>query len=264
MSNNKAPRDFGLSVTAATAILGVCLLVAGSQWPDVIWDQQLDHAVILVAGLAIVSSLGAALAMGSKPLYAEAAFATALTLVFYCAVQGISYYNATAGERQVASIASRWPLLISQNYRHFTDWTPKSSGTSAFGTETTDAVDGQFILTLTSDRDETDLVGPDGKNQPTATDFFLQADVDYMGGPQDGYCVLIFGFTKSEHWWALKVGDQNLAITQDNGGLPHRYIYGPESYSAFTEQKPHHVVIFKQAGQVEAFVNHYRAISLDR
>ncbi len=98
---------------------------------------------------------------------------------------------------------------------------------STFGTGSVALGAGQLVVSVDASRDFTYLVAPDVP-QPRVGDFLLSADVTYQQGPEDGWCMAIFGFTASEHWFGMKVGPDRYEMTRNTGGLPHHPLDGPK------------------------------------
>jgi hypothetical protein len=258
MSEESKRRDFGIAFAAAgTAVLEFLIFAIGSAWPDAVWRSSMTDTALLIPVLTFVGSLVAATFMRSHPQVAEVTVGVVIAVALYASVQGVSYYDATNDERQAEQAAAQWPVALSQDFSHVTGWNPNSSQPSSFGTLQTTVVNGQFLIRLTSERDESGLVSPDGRHQPVVSDFFLQADVTYVQGPKDGDCVLVFGETVSEHWWAVKIGHDFFAVTQDDGGLPHRYIDGPNTTTVLRDHQLNRVAILKQGSQLKVFLNNY-------
>ncbi len=258
MSEEPKRRDFGIAFAAAgTAVLEFSIFAIGSAWPDAVWRSSMIDTALLIPVLTFAGSLIAATFMRSRTQVAEVTVGIVIAVALYATVQGISYYVETSDERQAERVAAQWSVVLSQDFSHVTGWNPTSSQPSSFGTLQTSVVDGQFLIRLTSERDESGLISPDGPHQPVVSDFFLQADVTYAQGPKDGDCVVVFGETISEHWWAVKIGHDFFAITQDDGGLPHRYIDGPNTTAALRDHEPNRLAILKQGSRLEVFLNNY-------
>lgn len=258
-----APRDFGFSFTASTVTLALALYVATAHWPAALWDQSRDISYLIGTVLALVATIPAAVLMRFRPLLPEVGTALVLTFALYATTQGVSYYFWTAPARAAEAQATAWPLLISQNYEHPATWRPESESESSFGKEETNIEHGWFVLTLNSNRDETDLTSPDGTNMPVLSDFYLQIDVNYLEGPDDGACAIVFGETASEHWWGLSLGGDTLHLTQNDAEFPHRDVKKSQQSDILRQGRASHIGILKHGQSLQIFLNSYRVMSLD-
>ena len=94
--------------------------------------------------------------------------------------------------------------------------------------------------------------------QPVVRNFYLQADVELTEGPQDGFCGLLFGWKGNEHWYAMKVGQIGLQVTQDPGHLPHTRIAGTTpilAIPAFKADSFNQLSLLARDGFVQFYVN---------
>jgi hypothetical protein len=253
VEDRSAPRDFGLSWTAATALAGFAIFVAGSRWPSLLWQGSIGNAAILVGAIAVAAALLGTFFFRKRHVMAEASAATIFTLVAYAGVQGGAYYISMKEWRHATQVASHWRVLDAQDYSHKVFG--RGNIASSFGSGRASIENGKFYLSIDSTRDLTLLSGPDVA-QPIVRDFLAQVDVDYVQGPEDGFCTLIFGESSSgNNWWAFKLGPRGLGVTRDvHDQLPHHRIYGITP-SSLAHDGVNHLAVLKVGQEVELFVN---------
>jgi hypothetical protein len=111
------------------------------------------------------------------------------------------------------------------------------------------------VLRLDSCRDYTYQVGYESQPRRVAANFYFRADVQYISGPTDGYCVLLFGWKDHEHWYAFKLGRDNLEVTRNKGVLPHQILEGPRTDPVITPGRVHRLTFLSQGSQATFYIN---------
>jgi hypothetical protein len=155
-----------------------------------------------------------------------------------------------------------WPLLVSEEY---TKHVPIPSAADQGGEVAVSVQDGRLVLAISSHRDFTGQIPPvperPAVEQPVVGDFYVQADVELTEGPQDGFCGLLFGWKGNEHWYAMKVGQSGVQVTQNPGTVPHTRLFGTVQPPALKMSSSNQLGILARGGEVRFYVND-RQVSL--
>jgi hypothetical protein len=83
-------------------------------------------------------------------------------------------------------------------------------------------MDGRLLLRVDSSCNYTYQVGYELQPRSVGPQYYFAADVEYVSGPADGYCVLLAGWEDSEHWYAFKLNRDAFEVTRNRGSLPHQ------------------------------------------
>lgn len=247
------PRDYGLSSGASAGVAGVLLYSLAKPVPDVVWRDDMAAATALAAVAVLIGATVAAALAGGHHLIIEAMAAILVTVLFYALVQGVSLWVVTSESRHAAAVGDDWGVVGALDYE-VPPW--HKEFTSPRGSSYLAVEGGRYLVGISSTRDATQPAHVDGKAaSPVLRDFYFEADVEYVQGPSDGYCGLMFGKEADEHWWAVVFGRRSLTVTQNPGSLPHRYIYDPDDVKALRPDRKNRLAILKQGGDLSIFLN---------
>lgn len=246
-------RDVGTVTALAVALPVLGLIAVGAQWPEALWHGSLGDSQILVGAVGVVFGAVIGATLVRRPLLVQILIAVLTTAAVYAVVQGWTSYKSTEGARAARAQAARWPLLASQDYEHPSFRLPSSTDTP-FGETRTELDHGRLVMVLSTRRDYTHQVGLDPR-QPTVQDFYVQADVQLVEGPEDSFCGLLFGWHDNEHWYGDKIGRTQFEVTRNPGQLPHQRLDGPRMVEAIRQDRPNRMSILARGGRVSFFVN---------
>lgn len=247
------PRDYGLTSASAAAVLGISIYMLAKPAPDVLWRDDVAAATALAGGAVLFGSVVASALLNNRHLLTEAAAATLFAFLFYATIQGSTLVLTTSNYRSAVEASEKWPVVAKHDYEA-EPWSkqfPSKFGESFIAYEA-----GRHLVGISSTRDATQpaLLNNEGKSD-NLQDFFLEADIEYIQGPSDGYCGFMFGYEKDEQWWAVVFGRRSLTVTQNPGSLPHRYIYDPDDVKPLRQDKPNKLTVLKVGRDLTMFLN---------
>jgi hypothetical protein len=137
----------------------------------------------------------------------------------------------------------------------FPDFTAKGSCTKASGTYASQ----RLVMRLDScDNYTFQSSYTPGAPPATGTSYYFKADVQFLSGPTDAYCALLFGWTADEHWYAFKLGDASYEITRDPGQLPHDRMAGPAPSPAIKADASNRLTIISDGRNTRFYINGVR------
>lgn len=158
----------------------------------------------------------------------------------------------TAGPQDVPP--TQWKILVQQPFN-----LPNGPATQrqSFGCsdDSGSFEGGRLVLRIDTCRDHTYQVGYEPQPHQVGADYYLTADVQYVSGPVDGYCVFLFGIRDSEHWYAFKVNRDSFEITRDKGVLPHQVLDGPRTDPAINVGKTNRLSVLMEEGKGSFYIN---------
>jgi hypothetical protein len=259
----------------AFALLALTMAALSSHHPLLIWFQSLQMTLYLSSVLCFLAAILAAIVFRHETRnVAQVGVTIVVAALMYLGVQGISNHVTESAYRAALATSARWAIALRPNYSKL------SPGVINAGNKEAQAIDGaptpprftyeyyrrdknRLILTLPSTSDETDLTSADLVHTPSVSDFLVRAQLSYVQGPPDGGCTIIFGFTKSEHWWDVRIGgDNTLAVTQDFGQESHRYISQVSMGLLGGIGRTEAIAVFYHDSTLDVFVDKIRLIHL--
>ena len=113
----------------------------------------------------------------------------------------------------------------------------------------------RLVLRLDSCRDYTYQVGYEPTPFRPVGAYLLEVDVQYVSGPEDGYCTLLFNWHDSEHWFAFKLSRDKIEITRNRGGLPHSALDGPRAHPAIRPNQINRLAVMVRDRDVNFYLN---------
>ncbi len=259
--NRFKPRDYGLTSGAAGAVLGVLLYLVAEPFPDVLWRDDTTATAALVGVSALLGATLSAAAMRKRTLLAEMAAAIAMAIVIYGSVQSASLYIVTAPGRDARAASADWTTVVQTDYR---GESRSLEVPSKFGSSRLFVRDGRHTVSVTSSRDVTQPVPLIYETpSPALADFYLEFSVRQDVGPSTSFCGVMLAYEKPELWWAVMVNNRRLlTVTQNAGGLPHRYVHDAEGIKPLWPTKANRLGVLKSGGQLTVFLNDRRVVRL--
>src|SRR6266498_4512762 len=156
---DSAPRvTEGMFAAFSVAIPMAAIFLLSRQWPDVLWERDLQTTEVIVAIFGSCVALAAFLAaeklvLRSVPSILPAFAALLLTSAIYGAIQGTAYWIETDVSRQAERSAATWPVVLTNTFDQ--DEPMPGPERSQFGIGRTEIRDGRLVVTLESARDLT-------------------------------------------------------------------------------------------------------------
>ncbi|MFG3602514.1 hypothetical protein [Micromonospora chersina] len=114
----------------------------------------------------------------------------------------------------------------------------------------------RLVLQIRSNCDYTYQVGYSSKEASTGAELYLGADVEFVSGPSDGYCALLFGYVDSEHWYAFKISRDAFEVTQNDGmGSNHIRLDDRRPSAVIIDGAPNRMAVLSSGSEVSFYIN---------